>query len=139
MMNKVNEIGDKLALSLSFICAIHCFVMPILLALMPSLQLFACANNENVHLWMMFAILPTSLISLVVGCRKHKNFSFLMIASVGLLILAFSAIWGHQLFGCRYEKYVTLTGSAILSVAHIKNYLFCRRDNCDAHSHPSRA
>ena len=126
-MKKIEQLGDKLALSMSFLCAIHCFAVPVLIAILPSFQFLSCANNKNAHLWMMLIILPTSLISLVLGCNKHKKLSFLLIASIGIGILGFSAIWGHDLFGCKNERYVTLLGSAIVSFAHINNFLLCRK------------
>ena len=123
-MNKTTHFGDTLAVSISFLCAIHCFALPVFITLLPSLQLLSCSK---VHLWMLVAIIPTSLVSLILGCSKHKNKSYLAIAILGLSVLTFSAIWGHQLFGCKNEKYVTLLGSCILSCAHIKNFIHCRK------------
>ena len=74
-------------------------------------------------------IIPTSVVSLGLGCQKHKNSNFFVIALIGLTILIISSIWGHQLFGCKNEKYVTLIGSCIVSFAHIKNYFLCRNFN----------
>ena len=122
-MNKTNQFGDILAVSLSFLCGIHCFAIPILLTILPS---FKFLSETNVHLWIMVGIIPTSLISLVLGFNKHKNKSYLMTALIGLILLAFAAVWGDQIFGCENEKYVTLLGSSILSFAHIKNFLSCR-------------
>ena len=124
-MKKISQIGDQFAVSLSLICAIHCFASPILMALLPSFQILSCSNNETVHFWMMFGILPSSLFSLGMGCRKHKKLNFLGVGLLGLTILVLTSIWGHQLFGCKNEKYVTLLGSCIVSYAHISNYLKC--------------
>ena len=125
-MSKVAQIGDKVAVSISFLCAIHCFATPVFLALVPSLQIFNCSD---VHFWTLVLIIPTSAISLGLGCKKHKNSNFFVIALIGLTILFVSSIWGHQLFGCKNEKYVTLIGSCIVSFAHVKNYFLCRKFN----------
>ena len=79
----------------------------------------------------MIGVLPTSLITLAMGCRKHKKNNFLSIGLFGLMILCFATLWGHQILGCTYEKYLTLTGSLIISFAHINNYLLCRKDKCE--------
>ena len=129
----MTQIGDQLAVSLSLICAIHCFAGPILVALLPSFKLLSCSNNESVHFWMMFAILPSSLVSLAMGCRKHNKLNFLLIGFVGLVVLTLASIWGHQLFGCKNEKYVTLLGSCIVAFAHVNNFLLCRSSNCENH------
>ena len=123
-MDKTNHIGDKIAVSISFLCAIHCFAFPILLTILPSLQFLNC---NDVHFWTLVVVIPTSLLSLTLGCSKHKNKTYLSIALVGLAILSYAALWGHQTFGCQNEKYVTLFGSCILSFAHIRNYLHCRK------------
>ena len=132
-MKKLTQIGDQLAVSLSLICAIHCFAGPIIIALLPSFQILSCSNNESVHYWMMFGILPSSLISLGMGCRKHKKLNFLLMGLIGLTVLTIASIWGHQLLGCKYEKYLTLLGSCIIAFAHVNNYLLCRKADCNTY------
>lgn len=125
-MNKAIKVGDKLAVSLSLLCALHCFAFPIVVATLPSLQFL---ESEKTHLLMMIIIIPTSLVSLLLGCNKHKRKNLLLIALIGLSILFTASIWGHDLFGCKNEKYVTLLGSCIVSYAHISNYLKCLKAN----------
>lgn len=129
-MRTLARIGDQLAVSAALLCAVHCFFTPVFIAMMPSLQVLSIVGDESFHFWMMVGVLPTSLITLVMGCRKHKRNIFLAIGLLGLSILVFSAIWGHKIFGCKYEKYVTLTGSLVISFAHINNYFLCRKKKC---------
>ena len=131
-MRTLTRIGDQLAVSAALLCAIHCLFTPVVLALLPSIQSLTFVEDEAFHLWMVMGVLPTSLFALVMGCRKHKKPTFLAIGSLGLAILFSAAVWGHELVGCRYEKYLTLAGSGLVSFAHIKNYLMCRKQDCEA-------
>ncbi len=59
-MRTIQNFTDKMAISLSLLCAIHCLALPLLIVLLPSitaLQLY----GEDFHLWMLLAVIPTSL------------------------------------------------------------------------------
>ena len=130
-MSTLVKIGDQLSVGAALLCGIHCFMTPIIFALLPSLKAYTILNSHNFHFWMLIAVLPTSLITLAMGCKKNQKNTFFIIGLVGLSILIFSTFWGHQLFGCKYEKYLTLLGSLIISFAHINNYLLCRKNKCN--------
>ena len=131
-MSTITRIGDRLAVGAALLCAIHCFLTPVFIAMLPSLQALSILDDEKFHFWMMIGVLPTSLIALAMGCKKHKRFTFLGIGLLGLVVLVFAALWGHDLLGCKYERYLTLTGSLIISIAHINNYRLCRSSNSGA-------
>ena len=76
-------------------------------------------------------ILPTSLIALSIGCRKHKDLLTLVLGSIGLSVLTFTAVFGHQAFGETGERFVTTIGGLVLAAAHLQNFRMCRSDNCD--------
>ena len=130
-MKAIPKFGDQLAVSAALICAIHCFFTPVLIALIPSLQALAILNDESFHLWMMAGVLPTSLMTLAMGCRKHKKKIYLAFGLLGFFTLFFAALWGHQLLGCTYEKYLTLLGALLISFVHVNNYLRCRKEKCE--------
>lgn len=79
---------------------------------------------------MLGLILPTSLIALTVGCRKHKDRTTIALGAVGLATLTITALFGHALFGFLGERIVTSIGGLILATAHILNYRCCRQENC---------
>lgn len=121
---------DKLAIGLSLTCAIHCLLLPITLALLPTLT----ANifgDEQFHQWMLIAVLPTSLFALTLGCRQHRNLSILTIGLIGLLILTLTTIFGHDLLGEVGERTASLIGATFIAFSHFKNQALCRRIKCD--------
>ena len=110
-------------------CAVHCLALPLLLVAVPTLA-GSLLLDESFHLWMLMAVLPTSLIALTLGCRKHRNPSALTIAVPGLLLLAFAAFFGHDLLGEIGEKIVSLLAAAMIAFSHLKNYRLCQQLNC---------
>ena len=136
-MKKIIQIGDQLAVSISLICAIHCFLAPVLVVMVPSFQTLSIADDEVFHFWLMIGVLPTSFVTLAMGCRRHKKYTFLAIGLFGLSVMAVASLWVHDWLGCDYERWATLVGSCIIVFAHINNYLLCRKKNCDVHETPA--
>ncbi len=120
---------DKTAVVLSAICLLHCLALPVLLTLLPVVNIVLL--SEHVFHGMMLAfILPVSVVALSIGCREHKNITTIVLGVSGLAILTFCAIWGHDLLGMTGERIVTSVGGITLALAHIQNYRVCRRNNC---------
>lgn len=125
-----NTIADKLSISLSLLCAIHCLAMPLIVVALPALAALPLAD-EAFHLWMVYMVLPISLFALTMGCKKHKRYRLLFVGGIGLSILAISAFAGHDLLGEFWEKTLTVIGSSIIAVGHIWNYKLCQKqDSC---------
>ena len=132
-MKQLVQVGDRLAIGISLVCAVHCFLTPFLLALLPSLKSLAIAEDEVFHTWLLIAVLPTSLFTLTMGCRRHKKFMFFGIGCLGLGFLLAAGFIIDPLFGCEYERWATLAGSCLVAFAHFNNFMSCRAKACDAH------
>lgn len=113
---------DKLAITLSITCAIHCLAMPLLLLFLPSFSVLSL-NNEAFHFWMIVIVLPTSVYALFMGCKQHKRYRLLLIGFVGLVLLV-SALWLGNVF---WEKVLTLMGSMVIASGHYWNYRLCQQ------------
>jgi len=120
---------DRFAVFLSATCMLHCLALPILVTLFPIAQ-GSLLGEQSFHLILLVFILPTSLIALTIGCRKHKDIITIGLGTVGLSILTFTGLFGHEVFGELGERIVTTIGGLILASAHIQNYRICRADNC---------
>ena len=120
---------DSVAVFLSGTCMAHCLVLPMLVTLFPIVQ-GSLLDEQYFHLIMLGLILPTSLIALTVGCRKHKDSTTITLGAVGLLTLTITAVIGHELFGFLGERIATTIGGLILASAHIQNYRCCRKQDC---------
>lgn len=108
---------------------LHCLALPVLVTLFPIAQ-GSLLDEQIFHLILLVFILPTSLIALTIGCRKHKDILTIVLGAIGLSILTFTGIFGHEVFGENGERIVTTIGGLILAGAHIQNFRICRADNC---------
>jgi hypothetical protein len=120
---------DKAAIGLSMICATHCLLLPVALVMLPALATNTF-GDESFHLWMLLAVLPTSLIALTIGCRQHLNFNVMAIGITGLSILTLAVFFGHDLLGETGEKLASLLGASIIALSHFLNHALCKRLQC---------
>ncbi|MGE6463125.1 MerC domain-containing protein [Pseudoalteromonas tetraodonis] len=116
--------ADKFAIGLSLMCTVHCFATPVILALLPSFAVLQI-NSEQFHLWVLAAVLPTSLLALSLGCKKHKRTRYMACGVVGLAFLIIAVLLGQE----EAEKALTLIGSAFIALAHWFNYQQCFKKN----------
>ena len=130
MINKFKI--DGLAISLSFLCAVHCLFMPSFIILAPSL-LSISFDNEFIHYLILALAIPISIFALSAGYKAHKSLSMIFIGFLGLSILLFAVLFGNNLFGGIGEKGLTLFGSFIVASAHYRNLKVCKELDCDCH------
>ena len=120
---------DKVAVTTSFLCALHCFSLPIVLGLFPAIG-SSFLGQELFHEALLFLVIPVSLVSLSLGCKKHKSKLVVGLGLVGLMLLTFAAIWGHDLLGENGERYMTVLGAVAIAAGHMRNYKLCRQVKC---------
>lgn len=123
-MKLTQTTADKFAIGLSLMCTVHCFATPVILALLPSLAVLQI-NAEQFHLWILAVVLPTSLLALNLGCKKHKRTRYMACGVVGLAFLIIAVLLGQE----EAEKALTLIGSAFIALAHWFNYQQCFKKN----------
>jgi len=127
----VSTYFDKVAIGLSLACAVHCLLLPVALVVLPALAA-STFSDERFHQWMLLAVLPTSLIALTMGCRRHRRLSVLAMGLPGLAILTLTAFFGHDLLGESGEKIVSLLGASLIACGHLRNRTLCK--SCSAYS-----
>lgn len=125
-----SESLDKFAISLSAVCLLHCLITPVVLTLLPVLSLTTYAEELLFHELLLWIVIPTSVIALFLGCRKHRNLSIVATGVVGMAILLSVAFFGHELFGLRAEKWITSLGGLVLAYSHYLNYRTCQSIRC---------
>ncbi|MGK0372831.1 MAG: hypothetical protein ACJAW1_003099 [Glaciecola sp.] len=89
-MSYLTHIDDKTAVGLSLLCVVHCSILSIFLILIPSLAGVFAFNNELVHTWLLYALVPISLIAMLMGYLHHRSQGVFLIGALGLLILVFT-------------------------------------------------
>ena len=124
--------ADRVAISVSALCAIHCLFTPAFLILTSGF-LSLSIDNELIHLYVLLVAIPVSLLALFLGQRNHKTFLIFIMGLSGLLVLSTAYLLGGNILGEYGEKAFTVLGSILVAYAHMRNYRTCRRINCDCH------
>ena len=142
---------DKLAISMSVICAVHCLVTPLIVTLLPIISTTFWVH-ENFHLWMVFLVVPTTTAAVFMGCRKHKDKPVAALSALGLAFIVFVAIYQYSFHAANpgaacgacpsctqlgFGGFFNITnvlnsvGGLFLASAHFRNYKLCRKARCD--------
>lgn len=130
-MNKINDVGDKSAICLSFACVLHCILLPLMLIFLPTVTALNVISDESVHLWLVCAVAPISLLAVGFGYRYHGQVKVLVTNVAGVLVLISAILFGHDLWFGKGEIILTLTGSALIIFSHVKNLLLRQAKMCD--------
>ncbi|MBO1255014.1 MerC domain-containing protein [Alteromonas sp. 5E99-2] len=124
-MKNTQTLSDKLAIGLSVACTFHCLALPLILAMIPSLTALQL-DNESFHLWMIVAVVPSSIYALTLGCKQHKDYKIVATGLVGLSLLVLAVVLGEATVSEFGEKALTLVGSIFVATGHWLNYSRCR-------------
>ena len=108
---------DKIGIFLSGLCAIHCLLFPIILALMPLWSL-GFVLHEWAHPVFLVLIIPTIVLALK---KTDANVAVGMLLLSGILLLGLAWLF-HYWIGHTAETITTIVGSTILIIGHWQNY-----------------
>ena len=126
---KLQAIGDKAAIGLSFLCTLHCIVLPIVLLIAPSIAAFSF-NDKLFHQYMLVAVFINSIFALSTGYRRHRQPIIYVWGISGLSLLLLAFVLGHDVLGELWEKVFTLFGAVAVAYGHLKNHRLCCRQAC---------
>ena len=124
--------ADKLSITLSMACMIHCLLMPSFLILTSGF-LALTIDNELIHKVFLMLVIPISLYALISGFQNHKITSYLYLGISGLWLLIFAVFFGEGVFGELAEQVLTFLGSLVVVFSHYQNFQTCRKLDCDCH------
>ena len=124
-MKITQAITDRLAIGLSLMCVIHCLAIASLLSLIPSMVALQL-DSEAFHLWMVVAVLPSSVYALTLGCTQHKRYRLLIWGCIGLTFLVMALVLGEGRIGENGEKILTVLGGGFVAVGHWFNFRLCQ-------------
>jgi hypothetical protein len=117
---QIQSVSDRVSIGLSFLCILHCVLLPTLLVLMPSAVL-VFVSDESVHKALLFAIVPVGVYALFFGYKIHKKMYVLAIAVSGMVVLVSTGILEHEVLGEMGEVLLTVVGSSLIVFGHIQN------------------
>lgn len=114
---------DSIGFSASFICAVHCAALPLILTFISASDLGFLANPVFEIIMIILSIL-VGLTSLFPSYKSHKKITPI----VFLLIGFFSIFAGHFIVGESMESIVTPIGAFIVAYSHLLNLKINEKD-----------
>jgi hypothetical protein len=122
---------DRIAISLSTICIVHCLAVPLLLAIFP-VAAITFGSDGHFHALMLWLVVPTSAIGFSLGYRVHGKAGIVFSGALAVVVLALVAFWGHDAWDPAVEVAVNVAASIALAAAHWQNFRETRRVHCHA-------
>ena len=124
-MQRLQAVMDRVAISLSFLCVAHCLLLPFAVVVLPILGA-SFLEGEAFHYWLLFLVIPSSVYSLWLGCRKHGRLEIFTIGTFGLFLLCLIVFLGVDALGETLERLSTVVGASIIALAHLRNMKACK-------------
>ena len=123
---------DRLGAWGSLLCALHCALLPALLALLPSLGIALLAGDEIELAFVVFAT-GLGVFSLAWGYRRHGHVHALGMLVPGLLLL-WTAVLYPPLHHSVWPHAVAMTaGGGLVGLAHLANLRLGPDAGCPHH------
>ncbi|MFT4257804.1 MAG: MerC domain-containing protein [Pseudoxanthomonas sp.] len=104
----------------SLVCAVHCALLPLLIALLPAIGVSAWLGDGFERAFVIFATL-LGVLSLALGYRRHR-----VVRALGVLALGLATLWAAVLYVPLHHSLiphaVAMTfGGTLVGVAHVIN------------------
>ncbi|HET6432626.1 MerC domain-containing protein [Dyella sp.] len=113
------KVADRVGAAASFLCAIHCALLPFVLALLPLIGLEFLASHTFERWFVVFAC-ALALFSLIRGYRRHRLSQPLAFALPGLALLLLGVTVAEGYSVAMHSTMVTL-GGLMVAFSHFLN------------------
>lgn len=117
-MSRMKKVWDRLGITFSTACVIHCIVVAFLPFFFPAISLYT--HSTWVHITVGFIILFTSPLAFVPGYKKHGLTWILGVACSGLFFIMMGVLLEGKVTD-QTSHGVSIVGSLFLVFAHAKN------------------
>jgi hypothetical protein len=111
--------ADRFGATASFLCAIHCALLPFVIAVLPALGLAFLADHAIERGFVIFACALASVM-LLLGYRRHRrpNALFLLLPAMALLLAGVIVDFESSAVT---HAWLVSTGGSLLAIAHLVN------------------
>jgi len=123
---------DRIAISLSAICIVHCLAVPLIVAVLPIAAL-GLGGESHFHALMLWLVVPISVFGLIMGYRIHERATVVALGILGMIVVSVAAVRGHAQWSVPTEIVVSVLGSVLLAAAHWRNFVLVRKLHVHRH------
>lgn len=131
VLARARVLFDKVGITVTSLCAIHCIMLPVLLPVLPLLGL-TVSHNHAFERVMLLITMALGFVALFIGFhRYHRKLYPFYSLFLGGFIYWQRDVWGHE-----YEHAVLIVGASLVVLAHIMNMRLCNQcGSCDTEHH----
>ncbi len=115
---------DPLGAAASWLCAIHCIVLPFILSFVPLVGLSFLLSETTERIFIGISILLASLTLLPAYFRQHRKLRALSLFSSGIALIFTSHLFLEE--SLVLKVIFLLSGAMLITGAHLVNRRLCR-------------
>lgn len=116
---------DKTGAIVSWLCAVHCLILPFAIAFLPFLGLSFLLDESVEWLIIGVSVVIAFLSLLPAYFHRHRKLSVLIFFGAGISAIVASHLFFEGSFALKTP--FILAGAIFVSVAHLINYRACRK------------
>jgi len=124
------RLADRFGATASLLCAVHCALLPLVIAVLPALGLGFLADHRFERIFIGFAS-ALALTTLVVGFRRHQQFRAFWFLAPGICLLVAGIVVDFDHASFLHAGLVAL-GGTLVAFAHLTNLRLAHRHVHDA-------
>ncbi len=113
------RLADRFGATASLLCAVHCALLPLVIAILPALGLRFLADHRFEHAFIAFASV-LALTTLVFGFRRHQHFRAFWFLVPGIALL-FAGIFVEFDASAILHAVLVAIGGTLVAIAHVTN------------------
>ncbi len=128
------RLADRFGATVSFLCAVHCALLPLVIAALPMLGLGFLADHRFERVFVVFAGV-LALSSLLVGFRRHQSFRAFWFLVPGIVLLLSGIVVDVDHAAVGHAVLVSI-GGVLVALAHVVNLRLAHvhvHDECCGH------
>ncbi len=117
--------ADRVGATASFLCAVHCALLPFVIALLPLIGLGFLADHRFERIFVACAAALAS-VTIVTAWRRHRKLHalFLLIPGIALLLAGIVIDIEHQEW---LHTAMVVCGGVLVASAHVTNLVLSHR------------
>lgn len=131
---RIGTLLDRVGATASLLCAVHCVLLPFVLALLPLIGLEFLAGHTFERVFVVCAATLASA-SLIVAYRRHRkpHALFLMVPGIALLVFGIAIdLDAHVVI----HTACVVSGGLLVATAHITNLVLAHHHHRATCAHP---
>lgn len=115
----ITRVADRVGATASFLCAVHCALLPLLIAVLPALGLGFLADHGFERGFVLFAVI-LAFSTMLAGFRRHHHLRAFWFLIPGALLLLTGVLIDLEHTGPLHAVLLA-SGGTLVALAHLIN------------------